>query len=63
MKAADLREKTVEQLNEELINLLRDQFNYRMQKSTGQLSQTHLLKQTKRDIARVKTALNEKAGI
>ncbi|MRI32969.1 50S ribosomal protein L29 [Endozoicomonas sp. OPT23] len=63
MKAAELREKTVEQLNEELINLLRDQFNFRMQKSTGQLSQTHLLKQAKRDIARVKTALNEKAGI
>ncbi|WP_062268075.1 50S ribosomal protein L29 [Endozoicomonas arenosclerae] len=63
MKAAELREKTVEQLNEELITLLRDQFNYRMQKATGQLSQTHLLKQTRRDIARIKTALNEKAGI
>ncbi|WOG27475.1 MULTISPECIES: 50S ribosomal protein L29 [unclassified Endozoicomonas] len=63
MKAAELREKTVEQLNEELVTLLRDQFNYRMQKATGQLSQTHLLKQTRRDIARIKTALNEKAGI
>ncbi len=63
MKAAELREKTVEQLNEELINLLRDQFNYRMQKSTGQLTQTHLMKLAKRDIARIKTALNEKAGI
>lgn len=63
MNAAELREKSVEQLNEELIVLLRDQFNYRMQKATGQLSQTHLLKQTKRDIARIKTVLNEKAGI
>ena len=63
MKAAELREKTVEQLNEELINLLRDQFNFRMQKATGQLNQTHLMKQNQRDIARIKTVLNEKAGI
>ena len=41
---------------------LREQFNLRMQKATGQLSQTHLLKQVRRDIARVKTVLNEKAG-
>ncbi|MCW7555798.1 MULTISPECIES: 50S ribosomal protein L29 [Endozoicomonas] len=63
MKAAELREKTVEQLNEELISLLRDQFNFRMQKATGQLNQTHLMKQNQRDIARIKTVLNEKAGI
>ncbi|MGI9275273.1 MAG: 50S ribosomal protein L29 [Endozoicomonas sp.] len=63
MSAAELREKNVEQLNEELVNLLRDQFNFRMQKATGQLNQSHLLKQTKRDIARIKTVLNEKAGI
>ena len=63
MKAAELREKTVEQLNEELVNLLRDQFNFRMQKATGQLNQTHLMKQNQRAIARIKTVLNEKAGI
>ncbi|WP_211829042.1 50S ribosomal protein L29 [Kistimonas asteriae] len=62
MKAAELRGKSAEELNAELLTLLRDQFNYRMQKATGQLKQTHLLKQTKRDIARVKTVLNEKAG-
>ena len=62
MNAAELREKNVEQLNEELLSLLRDQFNYRMQKATGQLNQSHLLKQVKRDIARVKTVLNDKAG-
>ncbi|WP_263322471.1 50S ribosomal protein L29 [Endozoicomonas sp. Mp262] len=62
MKAAQLREKTVEELNEELLSLLRDQFNYRMQKATGQLSQSHLLKQVKRDIARIKTVLIDKAG-
>ena len=63
MKAAELREKSVEQLNEELLSLLRDQFNYRMQKATGQLGQSHLLKQVKCDIARIKTILNEKAGV
>ena len=62
MKAAQLREKTVEELNEELLSLLRDQFNFRMQKATGQLSQSHLLKQVKRDIARIKTVLNDKTG-
>ena len=62
MNAAELREKSVEQLNEELLSLLRDQFNFRMQKATGQLGQSHLLKQVKRDVARIKTILNEKAG-
>jgi len=59
MKATELREKSAEQLNEQLLTLLRDQFNLRMQKATGQLGQTHLLNQVKRDIARVKTAQSE----
>ncbi|AEX99939.1 MULTISPECIES: 50S ribosomal protein L29 [Aeromonadaceae] len=62
MKAQDLREKSVEELNQELLGLLREQFNLRMQASTGQLAQTHNLKTVRRDIARVKTVLNEKAG-
>ncbi|GGH96364.1 50S ribosomal protein L29 [Pseudomonas fluvialis] len=62
MKATELREKTAQQLNEQLLGLLRDQFNLRMQKATGQLGQSHLLKQVKRDIARVKTVLNQQAG-
>ena len=62
MKANELREKSVEQLNEQLLGLLRDQFNLRMQKATGQLGQPHLLSQVKRDIARVKTVLNQQAG-
>ena len=44
------------------LGLLRAQFNLRIQKSTGQLNQTHTIKQVRRDIARVKTVLNEKAG-
>lgn len=62
MKAQDLREKSVEELNSELQNLLKEQFNLRMQAATGQLQQTHTLKAVRRDIARVKTVLTEKAG-
>ena len=62
MKATELSEKTAQQLNEQLLGLLRDQFNLRMQKATGQLGQSHLLSKVKRDIARVKTVLNQQAG-
>ncbi|MGE8122130.1 50S ribosomal protein L29 [Pseudomonas fulva] len=62
MKANELREKSAQQLNEQLLGLLRDQFYLRMQKATGQLGQSHLLSQVKRDIARVKTVLNQQAG-
>ncbi|GAA05176.1 MULTISPECIES: 50S ribosomal protein L29 [Photobacterium] len=62
MNAQDLRAKSVEELNAELVNLLREQFNLRMQAATGQLQQTHNLKTVRRDIARVKTVLTEKAG-
>jgi len=62
MNAAELKEKSVEELNAALLELLREQFNLRMQNSTGQLTQTHLIKNVRRDIARVKTILNQKAG-
>lgn len=62
MNASDLRGKSVDELNNTLLELLRDQFKYRMQKATGQLTQTHLLKQVRKDIARVKTVLTQKAG-
>lgn len=62
MKASELREKSVEELEKQLLELREEQFKTRMQKATGQLGQTHLLKQTQRDIARVKTVLTEKAG-
>lgn len=58
----ELREKSVAELQEVLQGLQKDQFNYRMQFNTGQLGQTHLLSGVKRDIARVKTLINEKAG-
>jgi len=62
MKASELKDKSVEELKAQLLELLREQFNLRMQASTGQLSQTHLIKQVRRNIARVKTVLAEKAG-
>ncbi|VAY02381.1 50S ribosomal protein L29 [Arsenophonus endosymbiont of Aleurodicus dispersus] len=63
MKAKDLREKSIQELNTKLLNLLREQFNLKMQKASGQLQQSHLLKQVRRDIASVKTLLTEKAGV
>jgi large subunit ribosomal protein L29 len=62
MKASELKAKSVEELNAELLGLLREQFNLRMQAATGQLAQSHLLRKVRRDIARVKTILTEKAG-
>ncbi len=56
----EVRNLSVEQINEQIMGLLRDQFNLRMQKATGQLGQIHLLKQVKRDIARLKTELTAK---
>lgn len=60
MKASELREKSVEELQSSLQELYKNQFSYRMQKSTGQLGQTHLLGTVRRDIARVKTLLADK---
>ena len=62
MKALELREKSVEELNGVLLAQLKEQFKLRMQASTGQLTQTHLLGQVRKDIARIKTALRQKAG-
>lgn len=59
MKATELRKKSATELNEELLGLLREQFNLRMQKSTGQMAQTHQLRQVRKNIARVKTVLNQ----
>ena len=62
MKASEMRDKSVEDLNKDLLSLREEQFKLRMQKSTGQLQQSHLLQQNQRDIARVKTVLAGKAG-
>ena len=62
MNATELREKTAEELQEELIRLRREQFSLRMQRASEQLPQTHIITQTRRDIARVKTLIREKLG-
>ncbi len=59
MKASELREKTIEELNQELENSLRDQFVFRMQRATGQLKRPSEMKKTRLKIARIKTVLNE----
>ncbi|MCS5560020.1 MAG: 50S ribosomal protein L29 [Oceanospirillaceae bacterium] len=62
MKSNELRDKTSEELEAVLIDELKKQFNLRMQLSTGQLKESHKVKQTRRSIARIKTLLNQKAG-
>ena len=62
MKASDLRKKGDSELKEELQGLLRERFNLRMQKGTGQLSNPARMKSVHRDIARVKTVMNEKVA-
>ena len=57
----ELREKTADELQEELLRLRKEQFNLRMQRASEQLPQTHLITETRRDIARVKTLIREKS--
>ena len=59
MNAGDLRKKSVEELNEELVALRREQFNLRMQQATGEMTQVHQHGRVRKDIARVKTVLTE----
>ena len=61
MKAGELREKTPDQLREELASLKKESFNLRFQQATGQLENTSRMRSTKRDAARVFTILNEKS--
>ena len=62
MKAADLRDKTPDQLRDQLASLKKEAFNLRFQKATGQLENTSRMQAVRRDAARVKTILNQKAA-
>ncbi len=62
MKAAELRDKSVDDLNKEIQELRREQFNLRMQKGSGQLSRPSDIKRVRREIARIKTVLTEKTS-
>jgi len=62
MKASELREKSVKELRDELLKRRKEQFGLRMQKASGQLGQSHLLNEARREIARIKTVMAEKAN-
>ena len=62
MNAKELRDKTPDQLRDDLANLKKEAFNLRFQQATGQLENTARMKLVRRDVARVQTILNEKAA-
>ena len=62
MKASEVRSMTVDQLMDKLFQLKKEQFNLRFQKASGQLERTARIGEVRRDIARVKTILREKAA-
>ena len=62
MKAKDLHEKSVDDLKATLGEEQEAQFKLRMQQATGQLTETHKVKDTRRNIARLKTVITQKAG-
>jgi len=62
MNANELREKTPDQLRDELANLKKEAFNLRFQQATGNMENTARMKAVRRDAARVKTVLNQKAA-
>jgi len=59
MKASEFRSKSAAELQEELINLRREQFNLRMQRATGQLAKPDQFRKVRKDIARLKTVMGE----
>ncbi|MEL6564668.1 MAG: 50S ribosomal protein L29 [Pseudomonadota bacterium] len=61
MNAQELRDKTPDQLRDELVNLKKEAFNLRFQAATGALENPARMRQVRRDVARVNTILNEKA--
>ncbi len=61
MKAADVRAKSTDELNDELLALKKEQFNLRFQQATGQLENTARQRAVRRDIARIKTVLAQQA--
>jgi|TARA_B100001971_G_C18260170_1_gene586003 large subunit ribosomal protein L29 len=60
MKAEDVRAKTIDELNDQLNDLSKEAFNLRFQAASGQLENTARVREVRRDLARVKTILNEK---
>lgn len=61
MKAADVKQKSNDELAEQLIDLRKESFNLRFQRASGQLENTGRVRQVRRDIARIKTVINERS--
>ncbi len=61
-RAAELRAKSATELKDELVELRKEEFSLRMKRGTGQLSDTSRFKKIRRDVARIKTILNEQAA-
>ncbi len=61
-KPADIRAKTADELNDQLLALKKEQFNLRFQKASGQLENTARVRQVRKDIARIKTILGERTS-
>ena len=62
MKASDLRARTSDQLQDQLLQLKKEQFNLRFQKATGQLESTARVRHVRREIARIKTVLGQQTA-
>ncbi|ETW11619.1 50S ribosomal protein L29 [Roseivivax marinus] len=62
MNASELRDKTPDQLRDQLVQLKKEAFNLRFQQATGQMENTARMRTVRRDVARIKTVLNEKAA-
>ena len=62
MKIDDVRRLTTDQLQDQLIQLKKEQFNLRFQAATGQMEKTHRVNEIRKDIARIKTVLRGKAA-
>ncbi|MXW07251.1 MAG: 50S ribosomal protein L29 [Gammaproteobacteria bacterium] len=60
MNTEDMREMTLQELQEEYVKLRKEQFNLRFQRASDQLAQTHLIKEARRNLARVNTIIREK---
>lgn len=61
MKAAEVRALSSDQLKDELLKLKKEQFNLRFQRATGQVEKTHRINEIRKDIALIKTIINEKS--
>ena len=62
MKAKEIRQENIDQLQGRLVELRKSQFNLRVQRATGQISEVSQFRKVKRNIARVKTVMREKSG-